>query len=118
MVEEKQQTPPLQPMISLAIVAKLAYLSAIGAEQADENTLNHVARVIASSTDIFDCRPVQSGAKPTLLTPDEIRSGRFGGGGLTLNFNDAWPSRTNLCIRVVDVGRVIVEINGVFRPPL
>ena len=112
MVEEKKPTPPLQPMISLAIVAKLSYLSAIGGEQADENTLNHVARVIASSTDIFDCRPVQSGAAPTLTTPDEIRSGRFAGGGSTLNFDDGRASRTNLCIRVVDVSRVIVEVNG------
>jgi hypothetical protein len=112
-----EETPPLQAMISLAIVSKLAYLSAIGGEQADEHTLNHVARVIASSTDIFDCRPVQSGAKPRLLTPDEIHSGRFGGGGLMLNFDDGRPSRANLCIRVVDVGQVIVEINRVFRPP-
>lgn len=118
MAEEKKQTAPLQPMIALAIVAKLSYLSAIGGEQADQNTLNHVARVIASSTDIFDCRPVQSGAEPTLLTPDEIRSGHFHGGGSTLDFDDARPSRTNLCIRVVDVSRVIVEVNGVFRPSL
>ncbi|HEV8107804.1 MAG TPA: hypothetical protein VGP97_09785, partial [Burkholderiales bacterium] len=107
-----------QAMISLAIVAKLAYLSAIGGEQADEGTLNDVARAIADSVDVFDCAHVQSGAKPTLLTADEVHSGHFSGGGLALNFNDGRTSRTKLCIRVLDVSRVIVEINHLFGPPV
>jgi len=116
MVEEKREKP--QPMISLAIVAKLAYLSATGGEQLDEEVLNNVARAIADSVDVFDCRPIESGAKPTLVTSDEVRSGDFGGGGVTLNFNDGRPSRTNLCVRVLDVSRVIVEMNHLFKPPL
>jgi hypothetical protein len=44
--------------------------------------------------------------------------GHFSGGGLALNFNDGRTSRTKLCIRVLDVSRVIVEINHLFGPPV
>jgi hypothetical protein len=117
-VHLKEQKEKSQPMISLAVVAKLSYLSAIRGELADEETLNNVARAIADCVDVFDCRPVHSGSRPTLVTSDEIRSGHFGGGGMTLNFNDGRSSRTNLCIRVLEVSRVIVEIDALFRSPL
>jgi hypothetical protein len=107
-----------QPMIALAIVAKLAYQAVTGSEQADEEILNNVAAAIAGWVDVFDCRPVQSGGEPILLASHEVRSGSFGGGGMTLDFNDGRPSKSNLCIGANDVSRVIVEIGHRFKPPL
>src|ERR1043166_231859 len=107
-----------QPMIALAIVAKLAYQAVTGSEQADEEILNNVAAAITGWVDVFDCRPVQSGGEPILLASHEARSGSFGGGGMTLDFNDGRPSQANLCIGVNDVSRVIVEIGHRFKPPL
>src|ERR1051326_1543627 len=107
-----------QPMIALAIVAKLAYQAVTGTEQADEEILNNVTAAIAGWVDDFACRPGQSGSEPILLASHEVRSGSFGGGGMTLDFNDGRPSKSNLCIGVNDVSRVLVEIVHRFKPPL
>lgn len=100
-------------MVSLAIVAELAYRAATSAREVDEKTLNNVARAIAGCVDIFEC---QDGARPNVVTGDEIRQGNFGGGGSTLDFNDGRASRTNLCIRASDLSRAIVEVNHLFPP--
>src|ERR1041385_6626418 len=107
-----------QPMIALAIVANLAYQAVTGSEQADEEILNNVAAAIAGWGDVFYCRPVQSWGEPILFASHEVCSGSFGGGGMTLDFNDGRPSKSNLCIGVNDVSRVIVEIGHRFKPPL
>src|ERR1043165_8398557 len=107
-----------EPMIALAIVAKLAYQAVTGSEQADEEILNNVAAAIAGWVDVFDCRPVQSGGEPILLASHEVRSGSFGGGGGTLDFNDGRPSKSNLCIGVNDVSRFIAKIVPRLNPPL
>src|ERR1051325_4823240 len=107
-----------QPMIALAIVAKLAYQAVTGSEQADEEILNNVAAAIAGWVDVFDCRPVQSGGEPILLASHEVRSGSFGGGGMTLDFNDARQRKSTFGRGVNDEGRVIGEIGHRFKPPL
>ena len=103
-------------MMSLAVVAELAHRSATNGQDADEKTLNDVARVIASCVDVFECGVRKSDGEPKLLTPEEVRQGHFRGGGLILGFNDGRPGRINLCIRVTDLSRAIVEINQLFKP--
>ena len=105
-----------QAMMSLAIVAELAYRSATSGQDADEATLDKVARAIAACIDVFECPVRKSEGQPKRLTPEEVRQGHFRGGGLTLGFNDGRSSRTNLCIRVTDLSRAIVEINHLFKP--
>jgi hypothetical protein len=114
--EEKKEPRAPHAMISLAIVAELAYRAATNNQEADENALNNVARAIAGCIDVFECEADQYGAKPHLLMRDEVVQGHFRGGGLTLNFNDGRASRTNLSIRATDLSRAIVEINHLFRP--
>jgi hypothetical protein len=112
-VSEEEKEPAPRAMISLEIVAELAYRSATSGQQADEQTLNNVARAIAGCIDIFEC---EAGAKPHLVTRDEVREGHFRRRGLTLDFNNGRGSRKNLYLRVTDLSRAIVEINHLFRP--
>src|ERR1051326_4904904 len=107
-----------QPMIALAIVAKLAYQAVTCSEQADEEILNNVAAAIAGWVDVFDCRPVQSGGEPILLASHEVRSGSFGGGGMTLDFNDGRPRKSNLCIGGKGGSRVHRQNGPTIKPPL
>jgi hypothetical protein len=104
-----------KPMMALAIVVELAYRTATNGQDGDEKTLNNIARAIAACIDIFEFPVPTSDGQPKLLTHDEVRQGHFGGGGLTLKFNDGRPDRRNLCIQLTDLSRAIVEVNRFFK---
>lgn len=110
----QKKPPALQPMLSLASAAQLAYQAVTKREDPDEGTLNNVARVIAIGMKVFVCEPGKSCSEPDLLMYDEIAQGDFEGGGVTLTFSDGRPSLANLCMRHADLRRAIAEIRAVY----
>jgi hypothetical protein len=101
-------------MLSLAEAAKLAYRAATKRENPTEQPLNNVARIIAARIRIFACEPGDC-ANPAMVMPDEVFEGEFEGGGMTLNFKDARPSLTNLCMLHKDLGEAIAEVRAAYR---
>lgn len=101
-------------MLSLATGAQLAYSAATKNKDPDEETLNNVARLIATRIKVFVCEPGKCCSEPDLLTHDEVFQGEFEGGGVTLTYNDDRPSLTNLCMRHADLGHAIAEIRGAY----
>ena len=92
------QPPALDPMLSLTTAARLAYKAAMNRE-AGEQTLNTVARMIASRFSVFASADRESHANPARIMPDEVFEGDFQRGGDTLNFKvvdmAAWAVSSN-----------------------
>jgi len=110
----KMEPPVLQPMLSLAVAARLAYRAAMNRE-ATESVLNTVARMIAARITVFASTEGHSYANPARIMPDEVVEGRFHDGGTTLDFKDGRPSLTNLCMKRVDLDRAIAEVRALYN---
>jgi hypothetical protein len=110
------QPPALDPMLSLTTAARLAYKAAMNRE-AGEQTLNTVARMIASRFSVFASADRESHANPARIMPDEVFEGDFQRGGDTLNFKDGRPRLTNLCMRRADLEKAIAEIRALYDKP-
>ena len=113
---EKEEPPALQPMLSLAAAAQLAYWAATKRENPDGDALNSVARIIAMHVKVFACASGKGCANPALLMLDELHDADFEGGGTTLTFRDGRPPITNVCLHHADLGQAFAEVSAVYRP--
>ena len=107
----KKETPALAPLLPLAIAAEVAYARATGKHTKDLDSLNNVARLIASRTRVFS---VESG-EPAMLMPDEVMEGRFEQGGAVLRFTaPRRPPIGELVILLVDLGQAVEDVERLY----
>jgi hypothetical protein len=108
---EEKEPPALQPMLSLPLAANLVYAGATGQRTNDLDTLNNVARLIASRARIFSREQGQT----DMLMPDELLEGHFEEGGALLRFKDQRraPIR-ELAILTADLGALVEEIRQLY----
>jgi hypothetical protein len=106
--KEKKPVRDSQPLLSLAMAARLIYARATGRSTDDPDTLNDLARRIAERTRIFT---VNADETAKVLPAELVANGHFEEGGARLRLAD--PKRQPigaLAIRNVDLGTVMDEI--------
>ena len=100
--------------ISLTAASALIYHAATDAITDDAATLNGLARIIATRTDLLarnaDDHPF------TRVRPGTIVEGRFEEGGKCLCFPDGRPTLRNLAIPQSEMARLIAELQPLLRP--
>jgi hypothetical protein len=110
--EKEDDLTSSKPLMSLPAAAVIVHEGATGRTTRDLQTLNNIARLIASRAKIFTC---ESG-NPALLMPDELMEGHFDEGGAALRLTH--PTRTiirELVIQTQDVARLVKEIRAVYE---
>jgi hypothetical protein len=117
MMVERRKDPPVAPQtISLAAAAELAFHAATTGWEADEQTLNRVAGIIAWRVEVFECEAGESLDQVVRVTSHQIANGFFERGGSILRLNDGGRTLTNLCIRTDDLSLAILEVRASFKP--
>jgi len=100
--------------ISLTAASALIYHAATDAITDDAATLNGLARIIATRTDLLARNADQDPF--TRVWPRTIVEGRFEEGGKCLCFPDGRPTLRNLAIPQSEMGRLIAELQPLLRP--
>ena len=116
MIEPGNDPASAPQTISLAAAAKLAFKATTTGWEGDEQTLNHVARIIAWRVELFHCEAGDTLDQAKRVPPDQLAHGTFERGGSVLAFNDGRPSLTKLCIRTADLSTAILEVRASFKP--
>lgn len=108
----KQEKPALQPYLPLSRAARIVHRAATNLAGADEQTLNHIARMIAARTRVF---ALDAGIDNYFqLLPDEVLEGRVEGGGSAVTFDDRRPRLQGLAIRHSELGMLIGAIRQAY----
>ena len=100
--------------ISLTAASALIYHAATDAITDDAATLNGLARIIATRTDLLARNADQDPF--TRVWPRTIVEGRFEECGKCLCFPDGRPTLRNLAIPQSEMGRLIAELQPLLRP--
>ena len=100
--------------ISLTAASALIYHAATDAITDDAATLNDLARIIATRTNLV-ARPADNDPF-TLVWPTTVVEGRFEDGGKCLCFPDGRPTLRNLAIPESEMPRLIAELRPLLEP--
>jgi hypothetical protein len=114
MVEPGNDPATAPQTISLAAAAKLAFKATTTGWEADEQTLNRVARIIAWRVALFRCEAGESPNQANRVSLDQLAHGSFDRGGSILTFEDGRPDLTGLCIRTDELSLAILEVRASF----
>ena len=102
----------LQVLLPLDSAARQIYARATGQHTSDTETLNNVARLIATRTRVFSLNADQT-AKPVAV--ESLADGYFVDGGGSLRFKDPQrPAVRSLAIRHVDLWDAEDEVRKVY----
>lgn len=102
----------LQVLLPLDSAARLIYARVTGRHTSDDETLNNVARLIATRICVYSMKADET-AK--LVSADSLASGHFADGGASLRFKDPKrPPVKSLAIRRVDLWDVEDEVRQVY----
>jgi hypothetical protein len=114
---ERSKAPATCPQtIALAAAAELALHAVTSGWEADEQTLNRVAGIIAWRVEVFECGAGESLDQAMRVMPGAIAHGSFERGGSILAFTNGRRSLTDLCIRTDDLSQAILEVRASFKP--
>ena len=112
-----QEPPALQPMLSLAIAAKLDLQGRHEPRGRRTDAEHGGANDRTSASKSLHPRMATSTLIPASIMPDEVLEGDFQGGGDTLNFKDGRPPLRNVCMRRVDLDKAIGDIRTLYNKP-
>jgi hypothetical protein len=102
----------LQVLLPLDSAARLIYARATGHHTSEIDTLNNVARLIATRTRVFSMNADQT-ARP--VSTQDLASGCFVDGGESLDYTDPKrPRIKSLAIRRVDLWDVEDDVRKVY----
>jgi hypothetical protein len=113
-MNDKQRENTSGRYISLTAASALIYHAATDAITDDAATLNDLARIIATRTDLV-ARAADNDPF-TLVWPKTVFEGRFEEGGKCLCFPDGRPSLRNLAIPESEMARLMTELRPLLAP--